>query len=95
LKLATGALEAFLGIPILGGAFIIATGYTPLWVMLVLHLITLYISHKERAGTLGSVIGIVTCCIGWIPFVGMVMHWLSAIALLLGGLLQGRGGYYR
>ncbi|PYI51404.1 hypothetical protein [Paenibacillus flagellatus] len=88
MKWVTGGLEAFLGIPILGGAFVIFSGYTALWVMLALHIVTLLICHKERTGTLGSVVGIVTSCLAWIPVLGMILHMVSAVVLLLGALAQ-------
>ncbi|CAG7645277.1 hypothetical protein ACFQI7_25490 [Paenibacillus allorhizosphaerae] len=95
MKFVTGGLEAFLGIPILGGAFIIFTGYTALWVMLALHLVTLLICHKEHAGRFGSVVGIVTSLVGFIPVVGMIMHIVSAIVLILGALTQQDNNYPR
>lgn len=88
MKFVTGGMEAFLGIPVLGGAFVIFSGYTALWVMLALHLVTLLICHKENAGRLGSVVGIVTSIVGLIPIVGMIMHIISAIALILSALTQ-------
>ncbi|MEF3304031.1 hypothetical protein [Paenibacillus sp. GYB003] len=95
MKFVTGGMEAFLGIPVLGGAFILSTGYTALWVMLALHIVTLLICHKENAGRLGSMIGIVTSLLGVIPVVGMIMHIVTAISLLLGALAQRDGGYTR
>ncbi|GAA3403137.1 hypothetical protein ACFFNY_05990 [Paenibacillus hodogayensis] len=88
MKFVTGIMEGCLGIPVLGGAFVIFTGYNALWVMLLLHLVTLLISHKGNAGRLGSVVGIVTSCIGMIPVLGMIMHIISAIVLLLSALTQ-------
>lgn len=95
MKFVTGGMEAFLGIPVLGGAFVIFTGYTALWVMLALHVVTLLICHKENAGRLGSIVGIVTSLIGFIPIVGMFMHIVSAIVLILGALAQQDGNYTR
>ncbi|MFD1036818.1 hypothetical protein ACFQ3N_00050 [Virgibacillus byunsanensis] len=83
MKWITGAFEAFLGIPGLGGAFILSLFWTPLLVMLVLHIITLVLTTKEGGASTGSILGIVTSCIGWIPFVGMIMHIISAIFLMI------------
>ncbi len=83
LKWVTGAFEAFLGIPIIGGAFVVSLLWTPLLVMLVLHIVTLVLTKKEGGPSTGSILGIVTSCVGWIPGVGMVMHILSAIFLML------------
>ncbi|KKK37184.1 membrane protein [Mesobacillus campisalis] len=82
LKWFTGVFEALLGIPFLGGAFIISNGWTPLFIMLILHIVTLFFSFKEIQNKYGSVLGIVTSVIGWIPVVGMIMHIVTALALL-------------
>lgn len=83
LKWVTGGLEALLGIPILGATIVIGFLWIPLVVMLVLHIVTLVITKNEGGSTTGSILGIVTSCIAWIPFVGMVMHILSAIFLMI------------
>ena len=83
LKWVTGGLEAILGIPILGATIVLSFLWIPLFVMLVLHIITLVITNKDGGSTTGSIIGIVTSCIAWIPFVGMIMHILTAIFLMI------------
>lgn len=83
LKWVTGGLEAILGIPILGATIILSFLWIPLFVMLILHIITLVITNKEGGSTTGSILGIVTSCIAWIPFVGMIMHILTAIFLMI------------
>ena len=83
LKWITGALEIFLGIPVLGGLIIIGTYYTPLFVMLVLHIVTLILSAKNREAKYGSVLGIVTSLVAWIPFVGMILHIITGILLMV------------
>ena len=80
-KWITGIFEALLGIPFLGGAYILANAWTPLFVMLILHIITLIITNRDNGSIIGSVFGIITSIIGWIPFVGMIMHLLTAIIL--------------
>lgn len=81
LKWITGGLEVFLGIPFVGGTFVISLLWTPLAIMLVLHIITLIYSSNENEKKHGSILGIVTSTIAWIPFVGMIMH------LITGGIL--------
>ncbi|MFT4414472.1 hypothetical protein ACLM5H_11490 [Fredinandcohnia humi] len=83
LKWVSGGLEAILGIPILGGSIVLGFFWVPLGIMLVLHIITLVLTKKDGGATTGSILGIVTSCIGWIPIVGMIMHILSAIFLML------------
>jgi hypothetical protein len=83
LKWITGGLEAFLGIPILGGAIVIGFGWTPLLVMLVLHIVTLIFSVKEFQNKHGSILGIITSVLAWIPVVGMIMHMISGLLLII------------
>ncbi|MDF2531089.1 MAG: hypothetical protein K0Q65_670 [Clostridia bacterium] len=83
LKWATGAMEAFLGIPFVGGAMVISFLYLPLMVMLLLHIITLVYCSQEGLDKAPSTLGIITSCIAWIPFVGMIMHILTAVFLLV------------
>lgn len=83
LKWITGIFEALLGVPFLGGAFILSMGWTPLFFMFILHLITLIFAHKEGYAKGGSILGLVTSFIGVIPVVGMIMHIITAIVLLI------------
>jgi len=83
MKWVTGAMEAFLGIPFLGGLFIVALNWTPLFIMFILHIITLVLSAKENNAKAGSILGIITSIVGWIPIVGMCMHIASAIVLMI------------
>ncbi|TMW72276.1 hypothetical protein [Alteribacter natronophilus] len=83
LKWVSGGLEAILGIPILGGMIVISLAYTPLLFMLALHIVTLVLTKKDGGASTGSILGIITSCIAWIPFVGMVMHILTAIFLMV------------
>lgn len=85
LKLVTGGLEAFWGIPILGGSLILGMAWAPLGVMFILHIITLVFSVIEKRSFHGSILGIITSCLGWIPFVGMTLHIITAIVLLIDG----------
>lgn len=78
-----GGMEAFLGIPLIGGLFIIGMYYTPLALMLVLHIIGLVFAVKEARAKTGHVLGIVASTIGWIPIVGMILHILTATFLMV------------
>jgi hypothetical protein len=51
--------------------------------MFVLHLITLVYCIRENEKRTGSILGIVTSAVGWIPFLGMIMHIITAIILLI------------
>lgn len=84
LKWVSGGLEALLGVPILGGTIVVGLVWTPLAMMLILHIVTLVITKKEGGGsTTGSILGIITSCVAWIPIVGMIMHIITAIILML------------
>lgn len=83
MKWITGAGEALLGFPFLGASIIIGNFYVPLFIMLILHIITLVITQKEKGATTGSILGIITSCIAWIPFVGMTMHIITAFVLIM------------
>lgn len=83
LKWVTGGLEAFLGIPVLGGLIVISFFWTPLLVMLILHIVTLVFCSQENEDKAGSIVGIVTSCIAVIPVVGMIMHITTAIILMV------------
>jgi hypothetical protein len=84
LKWVTASLETLLAIPGFGAFIIISTYWTPLALMLILHIITLVLSIKSgRTENKGSIIGIIASCIGFIPGVGMVLHILSCIFLFI------------
>lgn len=83
MQLVTGIFEGLLGIPLFGGAYIMGSGYTPLFVMLILHIITLFLANRDGRWIAGSVLGIVTSIIGFIPLVGMVLHWTTCIVLII------------
>ncbi|ALL22717.1 hypothetical protein ABEX41_05635 [Bacillus tropicus] len=83
LKWVTGALEALLGIPVLGGTIVVSLLWLPLLFMLILHIVTLILAKKANMSANGNVLGIVTSCLAWIPFVGMILHILSAIFIMM------------
>jgi hypothetical protein len=83
LKWVSGGIEAILGIPIIGGSIVIGLGWTPLWVMLIFHIVVVVLSKKVGVKAHGNILGIVTSAIGWIPIVGMFMHILSAVFILI------------
>ncbi|HZG72575.1 MAG TPA: hypothetical protein VEY51_13640 [Chondromyces sp.] len=83
LKWITGGLEALLGIPFLGGLIVVSLLWIPLIVMAVLHVITLIVARKEEENIHGSIVGIITSVLAWIPILGMILHITSAIVLLM------------
>ncbi|MFC7364373.1 MULTISPECIES: hypothetical protein [Bhargavaea] len=79
----TGLGEAFLAIPFLGGLYVMGSGYTLLGVMFVLHAITLILAIRDFSAKSGSIAGLVTSAIAWIPFLGWFMHAVSAVLLII------------
>ena len=87
MKWITGIFEACLAIPVIGGLFVISNGYSPLMVMLILHIITLVLSKRDQGPMIGSIIGIVTSCLAWIPILGFILHIITALALIVTALV--------
>jgi len=83
LKWVTGSFEILLGIPLIGGVFIISTAYVPLAIMLILHIVTLVLSASNKEPKYGSILGIVTSVVAWIPILGMIMHIVTGILLMV------------
>ncbi|WP_050613731.1 hypothetical protein [Bacillus testis] len=83
LKWVTGGLEAFLGIPLIGGTVILSFSWTPLAIMFILHIIVVALAYNNGMKATGNILGIVTSVVGWIPFLGMILHILSAIFILI------------
>lgn len=81
LKLITAIAETYLAIPIIGGLSVLALLWAPLVVMLVLHVITLVKSSNEKSSTAGSILGIITSIIAFIPILGWVFHATTAVVL--------------
>lgn len=88
MRLITGGLEAFLAIPFIGGLFVASQGYVPLVFMFILHLITLLLSKSNNSPKVGSIFGIITSLIAWIPFIGFAAHVITAITLLITGAIS-------
>lgn len=83
LKWISGGAEAVLGFPIVGASIIMGFTYVPLLLMLGLHIFTLFIASREGTKKTGSIMGIITSFLGWIPFVGFILHIITAFILLL------------
>ncbi|MGW9530780.1 hypothetical protein ACWHAM_24240 [Paenibacillus terrae] len=83
LKWITGGIEIFLAIPVLGGLIVLNSAYTVLFIMMIFHIVTLVLSVINKEAYYGSILGIVTSVVGWIPIVGWLMHLLSGIFLMV------------
>ncbi|MBR7552578.1 hypothetical protein ACFFJI_10110 [Allobacillus sp. GCM10007491] len=87
MKLIGSGMEFFLGIPGIGGAFILSFVWIPLLFMLIYHIVTLVFAKKSNQNIWGPVVGIVASTIGIIPVLGMLLHWAAFICLLIDGIL--------
>ncbi|GGF64920.1 hypothetical protein GCM10010912_07370 [Paenibacillus albidus] len=96
LKWITFAFEAFLALPLVGGLFVVANGWAPLGIAFVLHAIAVVVILRDRGPIIGNALGIITSIVALIPFVGWVMHAITAIVLLVEGIFssQRRNRYY-
>ncbi|WNB91212.1 hypothetical protein [Bacillus sp. NEB1478] len=83
LKWVSGGIEAFLGIPFLGGIIVIASGWAPLQFMFFLHLVTFIVCLVQKQRFHGSIVGMITSLVAFIPGLGMVMHLLTAVILFI------------
>lgn len=83
LLLVTAILEAILGIPVLGGIIILSLLWIPLGIMLILHIVTLIYCAREGNDKHGSILGIITSVLAVIPFIGMMMHIVTAVLLFV------------
>jgi len=83
LKWVSGGLEALWGFPIIGGMLVVGLNWTPLVLMLAIHIVGLVLASKFNRKKTGHILGIVTSCVAWIPIVGMAMHILSAVFLMI------------
>ncbi|SDB82255.1 hypothetical protein [Shouchella lonarensis] len=82
LKTLCGSFEAILAIPILGGSIVIFSGYSALPFMLILHIVGLIFAAIHYRQKAGHICGIVTALLGWIPFLGWLLHVITAIVLV-------------
>jgi len=77
LVLVMACLELFWGLPVIGGSIIVMLVWIPLIINLIVHiglLIACIITGEKIAP---SVMGIVASVVGFIPFVGMVLHLVA------------------
>lgn len=79
LQLSAAILETLFAIPILGGTIILGLMWIPLALALVLHIVALVFTQKANSSKTGPIIGIVASVLGFIPFVGWLLHVSAAV----------------
>ncbi len=87
-KIGIGLVELFFGIPILGGAIILAHAWSPLIILFILHIAGVILSSNAHRTKSGHILGIIGNIIGFIPVVGMIFHFLTGITLVIQGVLK-------
>ncbi|WP_042350976.1 hypothetical protein [Bacillus massiliigorillae] len=94
LKWLTFLYEGFLAIPILGGTFIIANGWTPLVVAGILHTVAIVLLLVDRRLAItGNVVGLLGALLGWIPIIGWLFHGVTAFILFIEAIYVSVTGY--
>lgn len=68
----------------------VANAWAPLGIAFLLHAVAIIILLRERGPIIGNAVGVVTSVVALIPFVGWVMHAITAIILLVEGLSGAR-----
>ncbi|WP_414044198.1 hypothetical protein [Macrococcus animalis] len=81
--------EGFMGLPFLGGSYILSLGWAPLGSNITMYIIMLLITVLDRSNEARSslstiaMIGIIANAVAFIPVVGMFMHWLMFFLMLV------------
>ncbi len=82
-KLVAAIFETVLAIPLLGGLLIISSFWLLLVFEVIIGILGVIQANKENKANKGHVLQIITGFIGWIPFLGWLLHLLSATILWL------------
>ncbi|RPF54062.1 hypothetical protein [Aquisalibacillus elongatus] len=90
LKLVASAIEFFLGLPLIGGIFIVSNAWGPLLLMVLFYIVILVISINYGYAKWGAITGIVVSLLAFIPVLGMVLHWVAFFVLLIDGLTNAK-----
>ncbi|MBV4439597.1 hypothetical protein [Clostridium tyrobutyricum] len=85
-KIIIGIVELFLGVPFIGGIFIVAHAWMPLVILFVLHIVGIIIAGREYKNRTGHILGVIGNALGWIPVLGWIFHLAIGIILLVEGL---------
>ncbi|WP_174614899.1 hypothetical protein [Virgibacillus ihumii] len=89
LKFISGGAEGFLGIPVIGEAFIITTNWGALIIMFIVHLMTFLIARNEGGSVIGSLVGMLASVVGYFDAImGMFLHMAAALTLLINAFFR-------
>lgn len=74
--------EWIMSIPIISFVVLLVTDYKILFVLILLHVLSIITSKKSRLNHVGNTIGVIACIAGFFPKIGIVLHFVSALVLL-------------
>lgn len=75
--------ELILAIPVLGGSIVVGSAYSALVFGFIIHLLVFIMAAIKGRGKVAPVFGMITCALAWIPFLGWIMHTISAVIYLV------------
>lgn len=79
--------ELIYGIPFIGGSLILSFGWQPLLINIFLYFIIVLILFVDRQNSIKPMLiipllGIIGTFIAFIPFIGMIVHWMLFFLML-------------
>ncbi|WP_432724761.1 hypothetical protein [Staphylococcus equorum] len=79
--------EFVYGIPFLGGSIILSFGWQPLLINALLYLVTMIILIVNKQNSIKPMmviplLGLIGSFIAFLPFIGMVVHWILFFLML-------------
>lgn len=75
--------ELYLAIPLIGGATVLATGYTALTIAFVIHLIVLIFRLFSGRNKTVPIVAMILTLLAWIPVLGWLIHVIIAVLYLI------------
>ena len=81
LKLIAASFETVLAIPLVGGLLIISSFWLLLALEVIIGIFGVIRANKEKKAKNGHVMQIIAGFVGWVPFLGWLLHLLSAVML--------------
>lgn len=83
LKIVIAISEWVLAIPIVWWTIVLTTAWWILWVLVILHIISLVLSIQNNKSFSWNIIWIITNCIAWFPGIWWIGHIITWIVMLV------------
>lgn len=87
-KIVMALIELLLAVPILGGAIIVSSGWSMLWLLFILHGIGIYLASREHKRKAIHIVGLILVPLEFIPVIGWLCHLIIGIMLLIDGIVS-------